>query len=187
MSRFITTARTAALALILSATASTPATAAEMREALEAKGDYGTFLKALDASDAGWFLEDEEGTDVGYTLFVPTDEAFGKLPEGVLDALLEEENLPKLNAILEGHVVPDAVEAASDLSDGETLDPATGEPLNVSVDGDAVTIEGIAVVDPNITGENGLAHGIEEVIVPEMVVQAMKFTGDYPTEDGDED
>ena len=156
----------------------TAAQAAGLKETLEEKGNYGTFLQVLEASDAGWFLEE----DMSYTAFVPTDEAFAALPEGVLDALLEEENKPKLNAILEGHVIPEATAMSSDLSDGQSLDPATGEPLTVSIDGDSVSVEGIEVVEADINADNGIAHGIGGVIVPEMVVQAMKFTGDYPTE-----
>ena len=181
MIRTIATRAIAATALTLSLAPA--ASAAGLVAELEERGNYGTFLKALDASDAGWFLRDDDGEDMAYTVFVPTDEAFGKLPEGVLDALLKEENLPKLNAILEGHVIPDAAAASADLSDGQTLDPATGEPLTVSVDGDSVMIEDIAVVEADIEADNGVAHGIGEVIVPELVVQAMKFTGDYPTED----
>ena len=131
---------TAALALGLSTAL---AHAAPLRDVLEEKGEYDTFLKALDASDAGWFLEEDEP----YTVFVPTDAAFEALPEGVLDALLTDENRPKLNAILEGHVIPDGEVKAADLSDGQNLDPATGEPLAVSIDGDAVTVAEIAVCD----------------------------------------
>ena len=155
-----------------------PRSPSPCRRCSRSKGDYSTFLKALEASDAGWFLEE----DLTYTALIPTDAAFDKLPEGVLDALLREENRPKLNAILEGHVVPEAEVMSSDLSDGQMIDPATGEPLEVSIDGDAVMIGGATVVDPDIEADDGVAHGIDTVIVPEMVVQAMKFTGDYPTQ-----
>ena len=168
----------AAAALVGALAFSTTAIAEPLPQVLEAKGEYATFLKALEASDAGWFLE----ADMTYTAFIPTDEAFAKLPDGVLDALLREENRPKLNAILEGHVVPEAEVMSSDLSDGQMVDPATGEPLEVSIDGDMVTIGEATVVEADIEADNGIAHGIDTVIVPEMVVQAMKFTGDYPTQ-----
>ena len=168
----------AAVALAGALAFSTAALAEPLPQVLEEKGDYSTFLTALEASDAGWFLE----ADMTYTAFIPTNAAFDKLPDGVLDALLREENRPKLNAILEGHVVPEAKVMSSDLSDGQMIDPATGEPLEVSIDGDKVMIGEATVVDPDIEADNGVAHGIDTVIVPEMVVQAMKFTGDYPTQ-----
>lgn len=149
---------------------------AGLKDALQEKGDYSTFLEAVEASDAGWFLEE----DMAYTAFVPTDEAFAALPDGVLDALMKPENKPKLNAILEHHIVPEVVATAAEVSDGQSLDVADGEPLTVKVDGDTVMVDGAKVVEPDMEAENGIAHGIEQVLVPEIVVQAMKYTGDFP-------
>lgn len=39
-----------------------------------------------------------------FTVFAPSDEAFAKLPEGTLEALLAD--IPKLTSILTYHVVP---------------------------------------------------------------------------------
>ena len=39
-----------------------------------------------------------------FTIFAPSDEAFAKLPEGTLDALLAD--IPKLTSILTLHVAP---------------------------------------------------------------------------------
>ncbi|WP_420392186.1 fasciclin domain-containing protein [Acuticoccus sp.] len=170
--------RTILAAAFTLAFAAAPVAAAEnFRSALEAKGNYATFLKALEASDAGWFLEEDEA----YTAFVPTDAAFDALPDGVLDALLREENRPKLNAILEHHVLPDVQVTAADLSDGRSLDVAGGEPLEVSIEGSAVTVDKASVTEPDIDTDAGIVHGIDAVLVPEIVVEAMKFTGDYPT------
>lgn len=142
----------------------------------EQQGNLSTLVEALRASDAGWFLEE----DNQYTLFAPTDEAFAALPEGVLDALLTEENLPKLNAILEGHVVPEQQVTAGDLSDGQTLDPATGEPIEVAISGDQVMVGEATVMTPDIQTEQGVVHVIDTVLVPDMVVEAMKYRGEWP-------
>jgi uncharacterized surface protein with fasciclin (FAS1) repeats len=170
--------RTTLLAGATALTAALPAAAADLRAVAEEDGRFSTLLTALDASDAGWFLEE----DMTYTLFAPTDEAFGKLPEGVLDALLRDENRPKLNAILERHVVPEQEVMSGDLSDGQMVDPATGEPLRVSLSGDSVTIGEASVVAADIDTDQGVVHAIDTVLVPELVVQAMKFTGDWPAE-----
>jgi uncharacterized surface protein with fasciclin (FAS1) repeats len=39
-----------------------------------------------------------------FTVFAPTDEAFGKLPEGTVDNLVKPENKTTLRNILEYHV-----------------------------------------------------------------------------------
>ena len=145
---------------------------AELQEA----GEFGTLVEALRASDATWFLEEGEP----YTLLAPTDAAFETLPEGVLPALLTDENRPKLNAILERHLIPDGEVMAADLSDGEMIDPATGEALEVAMDGDRVTIGEAAVTRADIETENGVVHAIDTVLVPEIVVEAMKYREEWP-------
>ena len=150
--------------------------APDFRTAAEESGQFSTLLQALEASDAGWFLEEGEP----YTVFAPTDAAFDKLPDGVLDALLTEENRPKLNAIIERHVIPDGEVMAADLSSGEMLDPATGEPLEVSMEGDQVMVGEATVTQPDIQTDNGVVHAIDTVLVPEIVVEAMRYREEWP-------
>lgn len=149
---------------------------------LTSAGDFSTLEQVLQGSDATWFLEEGEA----YTLFAPTDEAFAELPNGVLDALMTEENRPKLNAILERHLVPDGALMAADLSGRDALDPATGEPLEVSSEGDGVMVGEATVTQPDIETENGVVHAIDTVLVPEIVIEAMKYREEWPeTEEGE--
>ena len=168
-----------AAALLALSVSAAPAWGANLVETLEGKEQYSTFLKALEASDSKWFVRE----DVRYTAFVPTNEAFDALPDGVLDALLKEENRPKLDAVLEHHVVPDTVAKAGDLKDGQSLDVAEGESLTVKFDGSVASVDGARVVDPDVTVDQGVAHGIQAVLVPQMVVEALKFRGEYPLGD----
>src|SRR5246127_3876696 len=55
-----------------------------------------------------------------FTVFAPTNEAFGKLPAGTVDTLVKPENKATLTKILTYHVVPGKLEA-SDLTDGKKL------------------------------------------------------------------
>ena len=166
-----TTALAATLAL-----APLGAHAASLVETLEGKEDYSTFVKALKASDAKWFVRE----DVEYTAFVPTNAAFDALPAGVLNALLKPENKPKLDATLERHVVPDLKVEAGEFGKYPTLDVAEGESLDVKLDGSTIIVEDATVTDADIAVDQGFAHGIDKVLVPELVVQAMKYTGEYP-------
>jgi uncharacterized surface protein with fasciclin (FAS1) repeats len=143
------------------------------------QGQFSTLVAALQGSDATWFLE----MDAPYTLFAPTDAAFDNLPAGVLEALMKPENRPKLNAIIERHVVPDAKVMAADLSAGQMIDPATGEPLEVALSGDQVMIGEATVVQADIATANGVVHAIDTVLVPELVIEAMKYREEWP-EDG---
>jgi uncharacterized surface protein with fasciclin (FAS1) repeats len=170
-------AASAALALLTAG----PALAADLRDELRQRGGFETFLKALEASDAGWFLH--EG-DQRYTVFVPTDEAFAAMPEGVLEAMLKPENKPKLTMTLEHHVVPDVALSGAEVlaraEAGEPIDPAAGEPYAVSGSGGSVVLDGAQVVRPDIEAGPILAHAVSAVMVPEIVVEAMKYAGDWP-------
>ena len=53
-----------------------------------AAGDFKTFASALNAAD---LIETLKGKGP-FTVFVPTDEAFAKLPKGTLEDLLKPEN-----------------------------------------------------------------------------------------------
>lgn len=62
-------------------------------------GSFKTLLKATEAAD----LVDIFKSPGPFTLLAPIDEAFARLPEGVLDSLLQD--IPKLKKILSYHVL----------------------------------------------------------------------------------
>ena len=59
-------------------------------------GSFKTLAAALKAAD----LVDTLKGEGPFTVLAPTDEAFAKLPEGTVEALLKPENKEKLIAIL---------------------------------------------------------------------------------------
>lgn len=98
-----------------------------------------------------------------FTVFAPTDEAFAALPEGTVEALLED--IPALTAILTYHVVPGAV-MSGDLEDGMMAETVNGASVTIGV-GDTVTVDGATVVQADIEASNGVIHVIDAVILPE--------------------
>jgi uncharacterized surface protein with fasciclin (FAS1) repeats len=100
-----------------------------------------------------------------FTVFAPTDDAFGALPEGTVAGLLEDENLEALQGILTYHVVPGKLEAA-DLSDGQVLETLNGKALRVTIKDGTVMVGGATVVTPNVAASNGVAHVIDAVLMP---------------------
>lgn len=70
--------------------------------AIEA-GHFKTLVKGLEAAGLVTTLRGKGP----FTVFAPSDEAFAKLPSGMLDILLEPENKEKLKAALLMHVVPE--------------------------------------------------------------------------------
>ncbi|NNL70845.1 MAG: fasciclin domain-containing protein, partial [Acidimicrobiia bacterium] len=69
-------------------------------------GGFTTLVAAVQAAG----LADTLSGDGPFTVFAPTDDAFAALPDGVLDALLEDTDT--LAEILTYHVVPGKVLAA---------------------------------------------------------------------------
>ncbi|TVP71398.1 MAG: fasciclin domain-containing protein [Rhodobacteraceae bacterium] len=99
-----------------------------------------------------------------FTVFAPTDEAFAALPEGTVEALLED--IPALTAILTYHVVPGAI-MSGDLSEGCTeVETVNGASATVCA-AETVTIDGATVVQADIEATNGVIHVIDAVILPE--------------------
>jgi len=99
-----------------------------------------------------------------FTIFAPTDEAFSKLPEGTLDALLADKT--KLANILKYHVVSGWVTAkkAGSLEKSATLN---GAEIAIKVDKKgAVTINSSNVIKADIKGNNGFIHVIDAVLMP---------------------
>ena len=100
-----------------------------------------------------------------FTVFAPTDEAFAKLPDGTVEALLAD--LPKLTAILTYHVVAGKVMAADVMTmDGKSAATVNGAMVSISTD-DGVHLNGLSkVVTTDIECTNGVIHVIDSVLLP---------------------
>jgi transforming growth factor-beta-induced protein len=79
-------------------------------------GRFTTLVAALGAAN----LVETLSNDGEFTVFAPTDDAFAKLPEGTIDALLND--IPALTDILLYHVVSGEVYAETVLTlNGESV------------------------------------------------------------------
>ncbi len=128
-----------------------------------ANGSFETLAAALTAAGLVETLQGEGP----FTVFAPTDAAFAALPEGLLEALLLEENKDVLVEILTYHVVSGAVYAA----DVTTSDVASLEGSTIAIDiTNGVVLNGSAtVVTADVEASNGVIHVIDAVILPEGV------------------
>ena len=102
-----------------------------------------------------------------FTVFAPTDAAFGDVDPAVLDDLAADpEGL--LTDVLTYHVAP-LLAFSTDLSDGQIVPTVFGEDLtigvgaNVTVGNDLVTA---IVTVPDLEAENGVVHVIDAVLLP---------------------
>ena len=122
--------------------------------------DFSTLVAAVKAAG----LVETLSGDGPFTVFAPTNEAFAKLPEGKVDALLAD--IPTLKKILTYHVVAGKVMAA----DVVGLDSATtvqGDEVKIAVvDGKVKLNDSAMVTATDLEASNGVIHVIDTVLIP---------------------
>jgi uncharacterized surface protein with fasciclin (FAS1) repeats len=105
-----------------------------------------------------------------FTVFAPTNDAFGKLPGYVARALGTNPDL--LSDILLYHVVPGTLMAEDVLAERE-LETAQGESLRVRTAGDNAFINISRITATDIEADNGVIHVIDRVLIPNAVLQSV--------------
>lgn len=130
-------------------------------ETAAAAGQFETLLAAATAAGLAPALSD----DGPFTVFAPTDEAFGALPAGTVETLLRSENRDKLTNILKFHVISGTV-GGDALKDGAKLETLAGPRVTFIETEQGFTIEGARIVATDINASNGIVHVIDRVILP---------------------
>ena len=146
-------------------------------KAVEA-GIFSTLATAL--TEAG--LVDTLKSDGQFTVFAPTDVAFGKLPKGTVEKLLKPENRDQLVEILTYHVVPGKIKAREvfTLDAAETLN---GQRLEIKIKDGGVMVDNASVTATDIEASNGVIHVIDTVLLPtsENIVEVAQKAGRFNT------
>lgn len=127
-----------------------------------AAGSFKTLAVALTAADLVKTLKGKGP----FTVFAPTDKAFGKLPKGTLEDLLKPENKAKLTGILTYHVVPGRVMAA-DVVKLKKAKTVQGSQIKIRVHEGKVFVDKSRVTKTDIKSTNGVIHMIDAVLLPE--------------------
>lgn len=100
-----------------------------------------------------------------YTLFAPTDNAFGtSLKPGELSALRQPENKAKLVALMKNHIVAGRIDGET-LMKTRSLRNLAGRELNIVRHGQRLEIGTADVTRTNLGASNGYIHEIDEVLV----------------------
>lgn len=145
--------------LILPEQEETPPSQLSIIENVSKNETLTTLTKALQAADLSNVLKGNGP----FTLIAPTDFAFDQLPAGTLQNLLKPENKSKLAALLTYHIIPGRKSTAT-LKSGK-VKTLSGKDLDVKVDRNEVTINGVKVTQPEIVGLNGTIYIVDQVIL----------------------
>jgi uncharacterized surface protein with fasciclin (FAS1) repeats len=122
--------------------------------------NLATMSKSVKAAQ----LETELSKPGPFTVFAPTDLAFGKLKDEITE-LLKPENRIKLTGILNYHVV-EGKTSFKDFKDGQKLKTLNGKELTVQVANGAVTVNGAKVQARDMQADNGVVHALDTVVIP---------------------
>ncbi len=123
--------------------------------------EFTTLVTALSSSD----LIEELQQAGPFTIFAPTNEAFGNLPEATLQQLLN--NPDQMKQVLQYHIVQGEI-MSSDIQEGQTeVQTLQGDSLTINKDDSSVKINGNAeVTQADIMADNGVIHAINTVLIP---------------------
>ncbi len=146
------------------ATTEAPAEETSVVDLAISAGGFSTLVAAIEAAGLVETLEGEGP----FTVFAPTDEAFGAALEAL--GITAEELLADtdtLTSILTYHVL--AQEADSQLVstlDGESVATVNGAEVNISVTDGSVMVNDATVVSADLAADNGIVHVINAVLLP---------------------
>jgi len=119
---------------------------------------WSTFSRLLETSGAkDWLTRDAE-----FTVFAPTNDAFGKIPDAKMNELLQEIGQPTLRALLSYHFLPGLHPSAALTTPMKSV---TGEEITFTVS-NGLKVNGAMVQARNIQAINGVVHYIETVLAP---------------------
>jgi uncharacterized surface protein with fasciclin (FAS1) repeats len=134
---------------------------------------FSTLVSALSAAELVGALKGEGP----FTVFAPTNAAFGKLPGGTVESLLKPENRKALRNVLTYHVISGSFDSKTLLNAIESnggklqLKSLNGGRLSIALAGEQVCLTDergnrsmISMAD--VKADNGYIHVIDTVVLP---------------------
>ena len=126
---------------------------------------FSTFARLLRSSKADEILN----ADGPFTVFAPTNDAFGKMPDPQMNGLISEPDQVRLKALLSYHMIPAKLFAAN-LSSAGTTKSVSGQELTFS-DAGSLKVNTSGVQARNIEATNGVVHAIDTVLTSPAAAQ----------------
>lgn len=136
--------------------------------------DHTTLVTAVKAAG----LVDTLSGPGPFTVFAPTNAAFGKLPAGTVDGLVKPENKAMLTKVLTYHVVPGRMSAADLMKavkdgggmaklrtvEGEELTVKQAAPQKLTITDAKGGMSTVTIAD--VMQSNGVIHVVDKVLMP---------------------
>jgi len=101
-----------------------------------------------------------------FTILAPTNDAFTAALEGLgmspVDAMADPD---LLTGILSYHIIPERLQYIN-LTSGPSVETLEGSPVQFHLAGGVLTVNNVAVSDPDLLASNGVIHAIDGVLLP---------------------
>lgn len=98
-----------------------------------------------------------------FTVFVPTDEAFSRVPKDRMDEIRQDTD--KLFLIVSYHVVPGQL-TSEDLRSIAAVRSSLGTDLVIRSSDRGITVNSVPLVETDAFCTNGICHAIASALVP---------------------
>lgn len=129
--------------------------------------DLSTLAAALEATGQASALGDENAQ---FTVFAPSNAAFENVD---VQSLVDNPNLT--SDLLNFHIVQGEALTASDLESRPNVITLEGQTLPIERTNGTLTVGGIPVTQADVEADNGVAHVIDGVLVPESFPRRLTF------------
>ena len=141
-----------------------PSPPASIVDVAVANGSFTTLVAALQATGLDTVLDDPDAT---FTVFAPTDAAFGLLGQGAVGALLDDpdtlKNILLYHVIQGSEVLQDGALTVAQ-SEANKVEMANGAKTALSLANNTLFVNKSAVALADVMADNGVIHVVDQVI-----------------------
>jgi uncharacterized surface protein with fasciclin (FAS1) repeats len=141
-----------------------PSPTASIVDVAVANGSFTTLVAALQATGLDTVLDDPDAT---FTVFAPTDAAFGLLGQGAVSALLDDpdtlKNILLYHVIQGSEVLQDGALTVAQ-SEANKVEMANGAETALSLANNTLFVNKSAVALADVMADNGVIHVVDQVI-----------------------
>ncbi len=119
-------------------------------------------------------------TSSPFTVFAPTNDAFGELLIALGFSSLDDVPVATLQTILNYHVIAEANVRSSDLEEGASVATFEGSNITITLEGGAQVVDatgvGSNIIVVDVQTGNGVVHAVDKVLLPLSVATAVTPT-----------
>jgi uncharacterized surface protein with fasciclin (FAS1) repeats len=145
------------------------------------RGSTDIIVTLRNAGNFSWFLRAVEGAGLTqqlkssqYTVFAPTDDAFGRIPGPRRDSLIRDP--AALELLIRNHLVEGRITAGEAKAGASGMSFLGGGSLEVDTSGSYVRVNGAQVIKSDMLASNGIIHVVDQVWLPPLRVRVRGTT-----------